>query len=149
MKESILPERIDCTLALEKRPVTGLMLLAEFTTVRKNSYGIVFGPSDQEGQASLTYEELKRRADSQLELGLMDFDPIDKAFSGEISVKVMNYDDIQKAIIAYDLFESVGCFPANYRENLERSLQILQQIDATAVKIEIVFTPGPNRPGVA
>src|SRR4030042_6346754 len=98
MQADILPKRIDCTLTYERKPLANLMLLANFSTVRKNSYDFVVGPSDQQGKVSLTYEEIKRRADSQMELALMDFDQIDKAFSGSISIKVMNYDDIQNAI---------------------------------------------------
>jgi hypothetical protein len=142
MQENKLPKRIDCTLAYEKKPVADLMLLAEFTTVRKNSYAIVSGPSDQQGKVTITYEEIKRQADSQLELALMDFDPIDKAFSGEISVKVMSYDDIQDAISAYDLFKSVGWYPANYHEHLEKASQILQEIDAASIEVAFVVTPG-------
>lgn len=145
MQENILPKRIDCTLEHEGKPVADLMLLAEFTTVRKNSYSIVFGPSNQQGRAAITYEEIQRQADSQLKLALMDFDPIDKAFSGSISVKVMNYNDIQNAIRAYDLFKSVGWYPDQYHEHLEKASRILLQIDAAAVTINVVVTPSQKR----
>ena len=134
MKDILLPKRIDCTVLYEQEPIADLMLLAEFKTVRKNCYDIIFGPSDQQGKAAVAYDEIKKQADSQLELALMDYDPIDKAYDGNISVKVMGSEEIKNAISAYELFKSVGWYPTNYLENLKKALKMLRQIDVTSIE---------------
>jgi hypothetical protein len=141
MENYKLPERLDCVLTYHGKPIADLMLWAEFRTLRKNPYTIVYGPTDQQGRATLSYEDIKRQADSQQDLALMDFDPIERAFSGTITVKLMTYDDVQNAIRAYDMFKSVGWYPAHYREFLEAAKGVLRSIDSGAVHIEVSPIP--------
>lgn len=141
MKEYILPKKIECFLTLPKIPVVNLMLWAEFSTVRKNPYTIVFGPIDLQGVASISYEGIKQQADIQIALALMDFDPIEKAFSGTISIKIMTNEDLKNAMRAYDLFKTVGWYPAKYKEKMKNASKMLVTIDASAIKIDVVITP--------
>ncbi|MCP4269319.1 MAG: hypothetical protein GY777_27740 [Candidatus Brocadiaceae bacterium] len=142
MNNYTLPKLINCKLTYNELPVSGLMLWAEFTTVRKNPYSIVFGPSDQKGRAILVYENIKCQAGSQLESAIMDFDPIDKAFSGTVSLKVMTTDDLLNAINAYELFKTVvKWYPTKYCEHLETARSVLQYIDVASVKVEVEPIP--------
>jgi len=136
MNKNKLPNRVDCQIVYKKNPIADLMLLIELKTVRKNAYNIIAGPSDQEGVVVITYDEIMKQAGKQLELALMDFDPIEKAFTGDISVKVMSYEDLKNAIGAYELFKSVGWYPEYYRDHLEKAMQIVKRIDITAIEID-------------
>lgn len=130
-----IPEKIDCVVSKNGTPVMGLMFLAELKTIRKNPYTIVFGPTDREGRACLDRATIIQQADSQLNLALMDFEPLEKAFIGVVRVTVMQEDDVQNALRAYDLFKSVGNFSDQYKDDLKSALIALHQLDVSKLNV--------------
>ena len=140
MNETQLPARIVCKLTYNGYPMSDLMVLFVFKTLRKNDYHIVAGPSDQEGHVVVEYDQIKKQANSQLESALMDFVPIEKAFSGNYSANIMSCEDIISAISAYELFKSIGWYPENYIEHLKKALHALSSNNCATenVKVEIL-----------
>lgn len=136
-----IPVQIDCVVQQGVNPVQGLMLRAEFKTTRKNPYSIVFGPTNQEGCACLDHATIIQRADSQLNLALMDFDPLDKSFSGVLQLAVMQESDVQNALGAYELYKGVVSFPNNYENNLKSALIVLRGVDVRELTISSQVVP--------
>jgi len=93
-----LPEKIDCIVTEDGNPVLGLMLWAEFKTARKNLYMFVFGPTGREGHAYLDHAMIFQKAESQLNLALMDYDPLEKAFVGVVRIGIMQESAYSKCV---------------------------------------------------
>lgn len=68
----------------------------------------------------------------------MDFDSIEGGFNGKISVNAMSVSDIQGAIKAFHLVNSVIKYPERYRENLERALECLNSKHADEIEVKII-----------
>ena len=141
MSCSKLPEMVICNLTKEGSPIANLMIMIELSTLRKNHYTIVFGPTDVNGNAILSAEEIKRQANSQLQLALMDYDPIEESFVGLMRVKIMTHSDIKNAIAAYDLFKSEAYYPHHYRDALDSVIRTLDQIDVSRICISVKVVP--------
>jgi len=139
-----LPQTIDCWVTDRQRPVAGVMLRAEFTTLRKNSYVIVFGPTDTGGHAVLDRPTTLRQAASQMALALMDFDPLEEVFAGDVDVTIMRDSDVEGALRAHDLFGAVAQFSSHYAEDLKASLVSLRRVAGRALNIRVTANP----PGV-
>ena len=137
----ILPNRIECVVAQNGTPVMGLMLWAEFKTIRKNPYSFVFGPTNYEGYACLDRATIIQKADSQLNLALMDFDPLDKAFTGVVRVAVMQEGDVKNALCAYDFFKSVANFSDRYEDDLKSALVALRHMDTHKLSVRAKVEP--------
>ena len=138
---AILPEKIDCVVAEAGNPVMGLMLRAEFKTAQKNPYTIVFGPTNREGHACLDRATINQQTDSQLNLSLMDFEPLDKVFTGVVRVAVMQERDVQDALRAYDLFKGVANFSDHYEDDLKWALVVLRHLDTHKVDVRTNVEP--------
>ncbi len=134
MKET-LPERLDCTVTHAGIPVAGVMLSAEFSTRRKNPYVVVLGPTNQLGHTSIDRAEILSHAQNQLNLALMDYDPLESTFAGTISLKVMSIDDLRRALEAYDLFKRVAAYPLQYKDNIENAMQVVARTDFSTLSI--------------
>jgi hypothetical protein len=136
-----LPDKVDCVVAADGSPVMGLMLQAEFKTSRKNAYTLVFGPTNRDGHALLDHAAITQQADSQLNLALMDFDPLDKAFSGVVRITVMQEADVQNALRAYELFKGVANFADHYQDDLKSALTILRQTGTRRLSVHATVEP--------
>ena len=84
-----IPEILNCEACLNGVPVSDVMLQATFGMSRKNSYKFIFGPTDSNGHAALERSKILIEAKAQLDIAIMDFDPIEAGFSGKISVDAM------------------------------------------------------------
>ena len=88
MKE--IPKRLICQATRDGIPIPDVMVRIGFGVLRKNAYAFIFGPTNHDGCVVITREEVLRRADEELNMAIMDFDPLPGAFSGDISLKVDN-----------------------------------------------------------
>ena len=140
-----LPERIECVATKDGAPVAGLMLLAELQTLRKNFYSIVFGPTDHQGRASLSRQTILKEAEIELNLALMDFEPLEKVFSGVVHVNVMDSKEIDGALHAYHIFKGAGGFAKEYEQNLKAALTVLGQSDGSQFQVQVnIEQQSPN-----
>jgi len=72
---------------------------------------------------------MQLQASQELELAIMDFSPIEVAFSGHIEVSIMGISDIDNALRAYEMFKKGTFFPVDYSANLVNAKQVLRNID--------------------
>lgn len=117
-----IPERLILQATLNGDPVEGVMLRAGFGVTSKNSYSFYFGPTNHDGCAVLTRDEIIEQATNEMKFALMDYNPIEGVFDGNICYKALNLDDIERAISAYDRFHEYTPYPHGYREKMEQAL---------------------------
>ncbi|HUW20061.1 MAG TPA: hypothetical protein VMW16_12235 [Sedimentisphaerales bacterium] len=123
---SILPERIECVVTHEGSPVQGLMLEAQLKTTRKNPHQVLFGPTDALGRVVLLRSEIEEWAASELYMAIMDFDPLEHAFSGIIELRVINKKELADAVEAYEAYKEETSYPQGYLSNLHKAREILE-----------------------
>jgi len=136
-----LPEKIDCFVADGGNPVKDLMLRAEFQTIRKNPYTVIFGPTNRNGYAYLDRATISQQANSQLNLALMDFEPLDKAFTGIVRIAIMQKSDVQNALRAYEIFKSVANFTDHYEDDLKSALVAMRHTEAHKLNVSAKVEP--------
>ena len=131
-----IPDRIICQAQVEGKPVEGVLVIARFGVVHKNPYSIVFGPTDQEGIAVITKPEILKQAQEELKIALMDFTPLEGAFNGTITLKMMSKEDIENAIKAYNIYKGFSKFPIGYEHLLKNALEkdVLSKISQVVLK---------------
>ena len=132
-----IPEILICEAYLNDAPVSGVMLQANFGMTRKNSYSFIFGPADSKGHTELDRSKVLSEAKAQLELAIIDFDPIEEGFNGNISVDAMSENDLRRALDAFQLFKSVVEYPEKCKENLEKALEYSNSRNADEIKTKV------------
>lgn len=131
-----LPQRIICQATLDGKPVKGVWVNIGFGVTEKNSYHFVLGPTNHDGCTVITKDQILKEAAQTSSLGLMDFEPLEGAFDGNIIIKPMTRKDIQGAIQAHDLFTSVVAYRKGYRKDLEEALkaELLDHLERVVLK---------------
>ena len=116
-----LPESIEVAVSSEQKPGVGFLIKLRLGVIRKNSYSYILGPTNSEGKAWITKNELLREANRTVELALMDYVPLEHNYSGEVEVKVMTESGIRKAIEAFEIYAPLE-YPEGYIEKLNQAL---------------------------
>ena len=124
----IIPHTIECEVTDGSQPIEGLMVWSQFRTSAKNPYTIIFGPTDGLGRTSITCEEIKQWAASEIELAVMDFHPLESSFAGIIEFRVMNEQDLGNALQAYELYKSVSYYPEEYYHDLRNAREVFRSL---------------------
>lgn len=93
MDKKVLPEKIECTVTHEGKPVAGLMRNARLAVEAKNPYSVTFGPTGFDGRAVLEYPACKEWTDQELELAIMDYHRLEGVFAGVVKVSVTSREN--------------------------------------------------------
>jgi hypothetical protein len=136
-----LPDAIYCTVTLSSLPVPEMLIKATFETTYKNDYSFILVPTDNEGRTTLLKSQIISEASQQLRLAIMDYGPIEGCFSGIVGLRIMDEQDIRKALEAYDIFKSNFNFPADYQEALQKSIIKVQKINMEMLTIAARIVP--------
>jgi hypothetical protein len=136
-----LPDKLCCVVTLNGNPVKDMMLSAEFRTARKNPYSILFGPTNREGCACLDRATIILQSDSQMNLALMDFDLLDKVFTGIVCVSIMREQNLQNALRAFKLYKSVVIFSDHYENDLKTALAAVRNTNSSKCSVHAKVEP--------
>lgn len=138
-KYSKIPNRLICQAVTESEPIAGLMLRIGFGVWEKNSYSFIFGPTNHDGCAVLSHDEIVKQTDAIRAFSLMDYQPLEKVFSGDISLKVVGVEEIEAAIRGYDKYHKFTEYPQNYRDSLEKALLNPATEDAEKITVKCLL----------
>ena len=126
---NMIPSKLCCKVTYSGKPIKGLMLISLFGVKRKNAYSIVFGPTNSTGMTEITKQLILDDAKEQLECAMMDYEPLEGSFTGEITVSIMHANEIKNALQAYETYHEYYSYPANYDNILRSCLKLLQNIN--------------------
>lgn len=133
-----LPERLQVRLLADGTPVKGMFVRVTIKTTRKNDFVLGFGPSDEEGMLQISRAQLLREAEKERRLFVMDYGHPEADFAGEISVRALSREDLQRAIVAYDLYQGVSPYAPEYAENLQEARLALEELKPRELAVEVV-----------
>jgi hypothetical protein len=118
-----LPDELRCKATVGGDAFPGILLIAKFGVTAKNSYAFIFGPTDSAGVALLSKADVISQANEQLNLALMDYQPLERVFSGDIGVTPVSHEDARAALSAYALFRGNYQYPEDHEEILKAALK--------------------------
>lgn len=132
-----LPQKLQLHISTDGAPVPDMLALATIETNFKNPFTIVIGPSDEDGNAYLSREEMLEQTESTRELFLMDYGDPEASATGRIVVRLMLLPDIEGALQAYELFHQHSRYPEGYKDNLNRAAQSLKQLNDRPLSLRV------------
>jgi hypothetical protein len=118
-----LPEELRCRASIRGEPLAGIPLFATFGVVAKNSYSFIFGPTDFRGIAALAKADILSLAQEQADFALMDYHPLEFAFSGGISLRAVSHENARRALEAFSRFQAFVGYPKGYEEMLQSAIR--------------------------
>lgn len=120
-------------------PISNMFVRLTIKTNYKNSFDLIFGPSNSTGTITVTSDDIIREAEKDRRLFIMDYgDPVEN-FSGEIEITPLNQENLSKARAAYNMFKEHSSYPKNYEANLGRSIQAIDGKNIKTLSVEIVY----------
>ena len=115
----MIPEKIIVTVEGECK--AGLAVLLRFKMVQKNDYSFIIF-LNSEGRVEVTKDELLKEFDRTANFFQMDYANARGGFTGTIETQVLNKEEIEAAIHAYERFEKHLDYPPEYLSNLRKAL---------------------------
>lgn len=136
-----LPRKIICAVSSNGVDVKDIMIKAEFRVSFKNSYFLTIGPTDKEGNAKISSQEILEQAKQQQDFAIMDYMPIEDVFAGSVAIKIMDEKELEKAVNSFELFKDYYSFKSNYKENFDQAIIRLSEIDKNTLKLNASIEP--------
>jgi hypothetical protein len=130
-----IPATIRVGIKAGDRKMQGLFAMLTFAMARKNSFDLLFGPSNEAGEIEITREQVLEEARKSMELFVMDYADIESYWTGKLRVTPMNRDAVQRSLSAYRLFRKYE-YPPGYEDKLlaaDAALTRVAEVDLTAV----------------
>jgi hypothetical protein len=137
------PEKIRIATKINGREAPGMFAMLKFVMAKKNSYNLVFGPSDAKGQIEVTRDQILSEARKTKELFLMDYADIESFWTCKLLVTLMSREAIQRALSASRLFRRYEYAP-NYEEQLRAADNVLAQTPEAELSVSVLCQPSEN-----
>lgn len=109
-----LPRSIRAIILVGGAPASGLAVYTSIKTMRKNAFGCIWGPSDVNGQIVIDGADLLRQAEVERHAFIMDYGHPEGDGAGRIEVSVIDIDDLDRALKAYEIFSTGLEYAAGY-----------------------------------
>jgi len=132
-----LPQKLQVHISAAGEPVPGMLASARIETNFKSDFYVVIGPTDKDGNASVTREEMLDQALECSKLFVMDYGHPETSASGRIEISVKLLPDIERALEAYEMFHQHTRYPDGYKDNLNRAAQSLKQLNDRPLSLQV------------
>lgn len=136
-----LPQMITFHVSLHGKPLGNVFVQCSLGMVSKNVYRFNVGPSDSQGNIIICKADMLARSKMEYELAIMDYLPLEVGFSGKISVKIMNKQDVCEAINAYETYKTEYLYQEQYKQGLIDSIGIIEAINIDEAVLEVDVQP--------
>lgn len=103
-----LPDELRISATSRNQGLRGAWVRVTLGTTKKNAFNLLLGPADTQGRLVATRQDILDQIQEIRDLFLMDYGGPD-AWDGTITVVVLNHDDVNRALSAFDLWgKAVG-----------------------------------------
>jgi hypothetical protein len=142
-----LPAAVDVLVTTDGRPLPGAIVEIELPTKHKNNFRFPVGPTAQDGHMHISGSELADRAREINDLFPMDYVGLEASWTGELIVKPVNRQDIQRLRAAHATWAHTGFYPDDFTAQLDRLASTLADLatDTTLAVVATTDPPGPHR----
>ncbi len=141
---TVLPNQFTVTCRADGTPAGGVPVGVTLHMTRRNPYFVIAGVTNTNGQLVVTRDALVREATATRDLFPADYAQVEGAdgqFTGRIEVAALTVPEIEAALRAYDLYQAVSKYPANFRSDLEAGRRALTALDPKRVDVAVWQDP--------
>ena len=117
---------------LDGVPLPGAWVQVHVGMLRKNPFGSLRGPANEQGILLVTGAELLRAANVDRNFALMDYGDPESEWSGEVSVEPVGLATADRAMSAYQRFRGVIEYPDGYGDGLATLSLALGRLDGNS-----------------
>ena len=117
--------------------------MVRFRTTFKNDFKSSHGPSDERGHVTIERSAVIESAQRDLAMFPMDYGGLDRNWTGEIEVAVMNREAIDRALQAVETWGDLAwASSSEVRNSLATAAASLATHDGSLLTVELVATSG-------
>lgn len=139
-----LPDEIRVTVTYDGKPLADVLIQLSILTTFKNDFHLLFGPTGGNGTVIIRRDEMIRQALGHQQLFIKDFGDPEIHFSGELVLSIFGKEAIERAIDVYPDFKDSAEFPPDYLNQLHRAQEILTNLDAKQISLDVSYDPAGN-----
>jgi hypothetical protein len=136
-----LSTTVDVLVTADGQPLPGAIVEVELPTSRKNNFRFPVGLTAQDGHIHITGSELADRAREINDLFPMHYVGLQASWTGELTVKPLNYHDIRRLRAAHAAWAHTGVYP-DFAARLDRLARTLADL-ATGTILAVAITTDP------
>ena len=131
-----LPDKLVATCLADGEKFQGLLIVVAVVMLKKNDYSMIFGPSTQDGEVTITKDEILKEMARDRELFPMDYEDLTH-FSGDLIVEPMGLQEIDSALKAYEIFKSSTQYSTGHRDKLDQAWKTIYQAAFNRLEVKI------------
>jgi len=139
-----IPDRLSAVVSADGKPLEGLLIMLSLEMTSKNTFHIVFGPTDKKGRVEVSWREIESEAARSRKMFSLDYDGL-SSFNGKIIVAPMAQDQLKSALGAYDIYHEFSDYPSSYREKLETARKILDRLGPKLLAVKVTVRPSNDK----
>src|SRR5438128_2455374 len=135
-----IPEQLSVVSLADGKPSQGLLIMLSLEMSKKNSFNIVFGPSDKDGKIQISKKEIEREVERNIGAFPMDYEDLSR-FQGTMTVCAMTLDQVNSAIAAYNTYREATGYSSEYRDKLEAARSTLSRLTPKRLDVKVIEGP--------
>jgi hypothetical protein len=140
-----LPSRLEISLCLGDEPLPGGWVLVGLPMSRKNSYRLLFGPTNTVGLVVVTSQDLSGGAQEINNLFLMDYVGLGPEWSGEVLLRPVTLPAIEHLRVGFATWRHTGLYPGDFAEQMDSLEERLSAVAPnTMIQLSLLADPGGN-----
>jgi hypothetical protein len=128
-----VPETMEAMVTAGDHPIKGIFVTLRFAMSRKNPFDLVFGPSGDRGEITITRAQVLEESRKSMELFIMDYADLETHWTGRLRATPMNREAVGHALAAYKLFRRFE-YPPGYEHDLHAADAALEKISDAKLK---------------
>ena len=118
-------------------------MLVDLPMFRKNSYRLLFGPTNEAGVVVITREDVSDQAREIVGLFPMDYIGLGPDWNGEVLLRPANLRAIERLRLGFATWGGTGIYPIDFLEQLEALQRQLDTVaPSTMIKLSLLSDPG-------
>jgi len=133
---SNIPDKVVCVIEESGKPLEGLLIIADFNTIKKNNYSILIGPTNKNGTAMKTKKEILASAKEEKNLFFMDYVELENNFSGTIDFTILRKASLLNLLKAYKAFNKYVSYPKDLDKIVSKTIENISNISFNKIKMK-------------
>ena len=116
---------------------SGILVLVTVKMSRKNHFQLIVGPSDTNGQITVSRTAIHSEIALIQDRFPMDYASVSDAFAGQLEIRPLTLRQIQSAIDACQQWHGIATFPGGHLDRLTEGLNVLKAINPHRISVVI------------
>ena len=134
---AVLPNSFRITCSADGIAASGLLILITIRMNRKNHYSVIVGPTNHDGQVTVTKSDLENEIENTQNQFPIDYAAIAESFSGQLEIRPMTLRQLQSAVDAHHLWQGIQTYPTGHLDRLIKGMNSLKTCNPHRLTVAI------------